>query len=228
MEGNAVLKHIVIDLEMNKIVKQYRDTLKLSSELIEVGAVRMNEKFELVDTYQTYVSPDFGKMDGRIIQLTGITDDKLVGAPKFAEVMDDFAKWIGREKTQFYSWSMSDIRQFQNEAEFKKYRGKIIHKMEVNWNDFQEEYSNLLGIEKKIKLKQAVSAADYEFTGAEHTALADAINTAEILRLSKKPEEFERVMKPVLDLFRPEAGKTTLLEMCPEFFASLSSIPKGD
>ena len=100
--------------------------------------------------------------------------------------------------------------------------------MEVNWNDFQEEYSNLLGIEKKIKLKQAVSAADYEFTGAEHTALADAINTAEILRLSKKPEEFERVMKPVLDLFRPEAGKTTLLEMCPEFFASLSSIPKGD
>jgi Inhibitor of the KinA pathway to sporulation, predicted exonuclease len=228
MEGNAVLKHIVIDLEMNKIVKQYRDTFKLSSELIEVGAVKMSDKFEVVDTYQTYVSPDFGKMDERIIQLTGITDDKLEGAPKFAEVMDDFAKWIGREKTQFYSWSMSDIRQFQNEAEFKGYCGKIIRRMELNWNDFQEEYSNLLGIEKKIKLKQAVSAADYEFTGAEHTALADAINTAEILRLSKKPEEFERVMKPVLDLFRPEIGKTTLLEMCPEFFASLSGILKGD
>jgi inhibitor of KinA sporulation pathway (predicted exonuclease) len=227
MEGSAVLKHIVIDLEMNKIVKQYRDTLKLSSELIEIGAVRMNEKFEVIDTYQTYVSPDFGRMDERIIQLTGITDEKLKGAPKFAEVMDDFAKWIGREKTQFYSWSMSDIRQFQNEAEFKQYRGRIIHKMETNWNDFQEEYSNLLGIEKKIKLKQAVSAADYEFTGAEHTALSDAVNTAEILRLSKRPEEFEKVMKPVLDLFRPE-GNNTLLEMCPEFFASLSSIPKGD
>lgn len=132
------MKHIVIDLEMNKIVKQYRDTLKLSSELIEIGAVRMNEKFEVIDTYQTYVSPDFGRMDERIIQLTGITDEKLKGAPKFAEVMDDFAKWIGREKTQFYSWSMSDIRQFQNEAEFKQYRGRIIHKMETNWNDFQE------------------------------------------------------------------------------------------
>ena len=193
------MKHIVIDLEMNKIVKQYRDTFKLSSELIEVGAVKMSDKFEVVDTYQTYVSPDFGKMDEKIIQLTGITDDKLVGAPKFAEAMDDFAKWIGRGKTQYYSWSMSDIRQFQNEAEFKGYYGKIIRRMELNWNDFQEEYSNLLGIEKKIKLKQAVSAADYEFTGAEHTALADAINTAEILRLSKRPEEFERVMKPVLD-----------------------------
>lgn len=46
------MKHIVIDLEMNKIVKQYRDTFKLSSELIEVGAVKMSDKFEVVDTYQ--------------------------------------------------------------------------------------------------------------------------------------------------------------------------------
>lgn len=222
------MNHIVIDLEMNKIVKQYRELHKLSSELIEIGAVRMNGQFEVIDTYQTYVSPDFGRMDERIIQLTGITDAKLIGAPKFAEAMDDFSKWIGKEKTQFYSWSMSDIRQFQNEAEFKKYHGKIIRKMEMSWNDFQQEYSNLLGIEKKIKLKQAVSAADYEFTGAEHTALSDAINTAEILRLSKNPEEFERVMKPVLDLFRPEKGESTLLDMCPEFFASLSKIPKGD
>lgn len=180
----------------------------------------MNGAFDVVDTYQTYVSPDFGKMDEKIIQLTGITDDKLVGAPKFAEAMDDFAKWIGRGKTQYYSWSMSDIRQFQNEAEFKEYKGGIIRKMEVSWNDFQQEYSRLLGIEKKIKLKQAVAAADYEFTGAEHTALSDAVNTAEILSLSKDKAKFEQVMKPVLDLFRTETGENTLLDMCPEFFAS--------
>ena len=209
------MNHIVIDLEMNKIVRQCRDAYKLSSELIEIGAVKMNSKFEVIDTYQTYVSPDYGSMDERIIELTGITDDKLVGAPKFAEAMDDFAEWIGSEKTQYYSWSMSDIRQ---------YSGNIIRKMEVSWNDFQQEYSVLLGIEKKIKLKQAVAAADYEFTGAAHTALADAVNTAEILRLSKNKEEFERVMKPVLDLFRPEKEESTLLDMCPEFFASLPKL----
>lgn len=228
VEGSGFVKHIVIDLEMNKIVKQYRDSHKLSSELIEIGAVRMNDRFEVIDTYQTYVSPDYGKMDERIVELTGITDEKLVGAPKFAEAMDAFAAWIGKEKTQYYSWSMSDIRQFQIEAEFKEYKGKIIHRMERNWNDFQQEYSRLLGIEKKIKLKQAVAAADYEFTGAEHTALSDAVNTAEILRLSKDPERFERVMKPVLDLFRTEKRENTLLDMCPEFFASLSGMSKGE
>ena len=218
------MNHIVIDLEMNKKEKQFRDPYRLSSELIEIGAVKMDQKFEILDTYQTYVSPDFGKMDERIIELTGITDDKLIGAPKFAQAMDDFAVWIGKEKTKYYSWSLSDIRQFQNESDFKEYKGPILAKMKANWNDFQEEYSRLLGIQKKIKLKQAVASADYEFTGAVHTALADAVNTAEILRLSKNKEEFERVMKPVLDLFRPEKQESTLLDMCPEFFASLQAM----
>ncbi|MCH5267899.1 MAG: exonuclease domain-containing protein [Lachnospiraceae bacterium] len=214
------MNHIMIDLEMNKIEKQYRDNLKLSSELIEIGAVKMNDAFEMIEQYQTYVMPEFGAMDPRIVELTGITDDKLTGARDFSAVMDDFARWIGTNQTTFYSWSMCDIRQFQTEAAFKGYTGKIISRMESHWVDFQEEYSRLLGIEKKIKLKQAVSSADYEFTGAPHTALADAVNTAEILRLSKDAAQFERVMKPVLDLFRPEKQESTLLDMCPEFFAS--------
>lgn len=220
------MNHIVIDLEMNMIEKQHCGEYSLSSELIEIGAVRMDEQFNLLDTYQTYVSPVYGKMDARITKLTGITDDMLVGAPEFAEAMDDFAVWVGFERAQFYSWSMSDIRQFQNESAFKGYHGKLLLKMEKNWNDFQKEFSRLLGIEKRIRLKQAVSSADYTFTGAQHTALADAVNTAEILKLSRDKGEFERVMKPVLDLFRPEWQNNTLLDMCPEFFASLTDLPK--
>lgn len=215
------MKHIMIDLEMNKIEKQVKNNRKLSSELIEIGAVKMNEQFDILDKYQSYVAPDFGAMDPLIVNLTGITDEMLVGAPGFAQAMDNFAEWIGEEPAQFYSWSLSDIRQFQNESKFKDYHGEIILRMEKNWNDFQQEYSRLLGIAKKIKLNEAVAAADYEFTGDQHTALADAVNTAEILRLSKNPKEFERVMKPVLDLFRAEKEEPTLMDMYPEFFASL-------
>ena len=125
------MNHIVIDLEMNKIVKQIRGDSKLSSELIEIGAVKMDDHFQVIDTYQSYVSPDYGKMDKKIIELTGITDDKLVGAPGIKRL------WINlqngsAEKTQFYSWSLSDIRQFQAEAEFKEYKGEILPRMEAN------------------------------------------------------------------------------------------------
>ena len=180
-----MLKHIMIDLEMNKIKKQYRDDKKLANELIEIGAVKMDDDFNEVDRYQSYVMPDYGKMDSHIIKLTGITDEKLEGAPRFKDAMQDFEKWIGGGAVTFYSWSMADIRQFQTESAFKEYQSETLRKMEKNWIDFQEEYSRLLGIDKRIKLKQAVSSADYDFKGAQHTALADAVNTAEILKLSK-------------------------------------------
>ncbi len=215
------MNHIMIDLEMNTIQRRISEDKRLSSELIEIGAVKMDENYEVTDKYQSYVSPQYGEMDVLITQLTGITDDMLEGAPCFQEALDAFARWIGEEPARFYSWSMADLRQFQNEAAFKGYTGEIIARMEKNWTDFQQEYSRLLGISRKIKLNEAVGAADYEFTGDQHTALADAVNTAEILRLSKDPKEFERVMKPVLDLFRPEKKEQTLLEMHPEFFAAL-------
>ncbi len=219
------MQHIMIDLEMNKIEKQWRGKNKLSSELIEIGAVRMDEQFVVKDTYQSYVKPEFGPMDAVIIELTGITDDKVKDAPGFAEAMDDFTAWIGNDETQFYSWSMSDIRQFQNEAVFKSYPGTIIEQMETHWTDFQEEFRRLLGLHHRIKLSYAVSAADYEFQGAQHTALADAINTAEILRLSKDPERFRTVMQPVLDLVSSERKEQTLMDMCPDFFAAFMDPP---
>ena len=220
------MQHIMIDLEMNKIEKQWRGKNKLSSELIEIGAVRMDEQFVVTDTYQSYVKPEFGPMDAVIIELTGITDDKVKDAPGFAEAMDDFTAWIGNDETQFYSWSMSDIRQFQNEAVFKSYPGTIIEQMETHWTDFQEEFRRLLGLHHRIKLSYAVSAADYEFQGAQHTALADAINTAEILRLSKDPERFRTVMQPVLDLVSSERKEQTLMDMCPDFFAAFMDPPE--
>ena len=44
-----MLKHIMIDLEMNKIKKQYRDDKKLANELIEIGAVKMDDDFNTAD-----------------------------------------------------------------------------------------------------------------------------------------------------------------------------------
>ena len=104
------MQHIMIDLEMNKIEKQWRGKNKLSSELIEIGAVRMDDHFEVVDTYQSYVKPEFGTMDAVIIDLTGITDDKVKDAPGFAEAMDDFTEWIGPGETKTLLFLVSSSR----------------------------------------------------------------------------------------------------------------------
>ena len=47
------MKHIVVDLEMNPVGKEYRDIRrKLNGEIIEIGAVRLNEDFVQEDEFQ--------------------------------------------------------------------------------------------------------------------------------------------------------------------------------
>ena len=50
------MKHIVVDLEMNPVAKEHREIRrKLNGEIIEIGAVRLNENFEQEDEFQCYV-----------------------------------------------------------------------------------------------------------------------------------------------------------------------------
>ena len=72
------------------------ETTGLSSRtdrIIEIGAVILKNGQE-VDRFQTFVDPE-RKLDRKIVDLTGITDDMLVGAPKIEEVLPKFLEFIG-------------------------------------------------------------------------------------------------------------------------------------
>ena len=72
------------------------ETTGLSSRedtIIEIGAVRMKGGQELA-RFQTFVDP--GRMlERKIVDLTGITDDMLVGAPKIEEVLPQLLEFVG-------------------------------------------------------------------------------------------------------------------------------------
>ncbi len=61
--------------------------------IIEIGAVLMKNGKEL-DRFQTFVAPG-RKLEKKIIDLTGITDDMLVGAPDIAQVLPKFLEFVG-------------------------------------------------------------------------------------------------------------------------------------
>ncbi len=72
------------------------ETTGLSSKndtIIEIGAVLMKNGQEL-DRYQTFVDPG-RTLDKKIIELTGITDDMLIGAPKIEEALPKFLEFVG-------------------------------------------------------------------------------------------------------------------------------------
>ena len=72
------------------------ETTGLSSRtdtIIEIGAVIMKEGRE-VDRFQTFVAPG-RKLEQKIIELTGITDNMLLGAPTIEDVLPKFLEFVG-------------------------------------------------------------------------------------------------------------------------------------
>ncbi len=65
----------------------------LHDTIIEIGAVVFKQGKE-IDRFQTFVDPG-RKLEKKIIDLTGITDAMLVGAPKIDEVLPKFLEFVG-------------------------------------------------------------------------------------------------------------------------------------
>ena len=61
--------------------------------IIEIGAVRMKNGEEL-ERFQTFVDP-CRKLDRKIMELTGISDDMLEGAPMIEEALPKFLEFVG-------------------------------------------------------------------------------------------------------------------------------------
>ena len=71
------------------------ETTGLSSandRIIEIGAVVMKNGEEL-DRFQTFVDPQ-RPLEKKIVELTGITDEMLKGAPKIEKVLPEFLKFV--------------------------------------------------------------------------------------------------------------------------------------
>ena len=72
------------------------ETTGLSSRddrIIEIGAVILKDGQE-IRRFQTFVDPE-RPLDRKIVELTGITEEMLVGAPKIEKVLPEFLEFVG-------------------------------------------------------------------------------------------------------------------------------------
>ena len=198
------MKHIVVDLEMNPIGKEYKEIRrKLNGEIIEIGAVRLSEKFVQEDKFQCYVCPEYGLVKKHITELTGITQEQVSGQRVFAESFKNFVDWIGASETKIYSWSMSDIKQLRKECRLKV-PDFDVNWLDMRWVDLQQAFDDRLGLHNSLALKHALGAMGRRFEGTQHSALADAINTSAVLM--QDDEKFRETMRPVLEILEPSEG----------------------
>ena len=130
-------KYVVIDLEMCKVPKGFRrNTFGYSKELIQIGAVLLDETFDITDTFVTLVKPEYGLVDSYIENLTGISREDTNNAPNTIEAINSFLEWLP-EDAILVSWSDNDEHQLRKEIKGKNINIERLNSLLNNWVDCQ-------------------------------------------------------------------------------------------
>lgn len=212
------MKHIVVDLEMNNVARKSEARKICCMETIEIGAVMLDDNYQEISSFRTYVKPEYNEtVMPKITDLTGITNAMVMNAPKFREALRMFTNWcLGTgDQVTIYAWSDSDFSQIRKEMELKSYEVSEEERLllDTEWTDFQKQFDGHLGFEKQVSLKMALEMAGIGFSGREHDALDDARNTAELLQTFMDGDAFDRTLKKIEEVMKPVSVGTTLGSM---------------
>ncbi|MBR5479796.1 MAG: exonuclease domain-containing protein [Clostridia bacterium] len=182
-------KYVIVDLEMCNVPKRNRsETYHLKNELIQIGAVVVDESLEITDEFMTFVAPEFGVVDAFIEKLTGISKKDVDGAPCIKEALEMFLSWLPDDAV-LVSWSDSDEAQIRKETEAKGIAIENLYHYLETWLDCQKTFSEKMDAQKNYRLSEALIIADIDYDEGAHDALVDAKNTARLfIKMEREPE----------------------------------------
>jgi inhibitor of KinA sporulation pathway (predicted exonuclease) len=182
-------KYVVLDLEMCRVPRGAKcENFQAPRELIQIGAVLLDEQYKVVDTFMTFVKPQYGWVDDYIRRLTGIQPSSLIEAPSTEQALKMFANWLP-EDAVLVTWSESDVYQIDDEMYFKGIELPELDEYLDTYIDCQQIFSEKMNADKIYKLSEALALTGADCTKGEHDALEDARNTASLF-VKLQCEEF--------------------------------------
>lgn len=212
------MKYIILDLEMNAVPKDKTEIFNICHmEIIEYGAVALNEKYEEVAQFSTYVKPRFNDViEERFVEMTGITTEMVQDAPEFEEAFGMFCRWCEglQDEIEIITWSNNDEMQIRKEMKQKHYEiSDSEEKLLSVFRDFQRDFCNLLGLNRVIALEKAIDLMGLDFQGKQHDAFHDARNTAEIFAICFDEKRDKSVLNRVKEALHPKKVGVSLGDM---------------
>ena len=115
------MDYIVMDLEWNQNPygksNYYPD---LPFEIIEIGAVRVSEDREILDSYQQVIRPRvYKKLHYKIREITHFTEEELKEGKDFKRAIIEFLDWCG-DDYMFCTWGSMDLTELQKNMKHYK------------------------------------------------------------------------------------------------------------
>lgn len=168
------MKYIILDLEATCWEK--RD--KQPNEIIEIGAVCINEEKQIISEFNRFVKPTVHTMlSDFCTELTSITQQQVDDAQLFPIVLEEFQNWILSFGVEYLlcSWGFYDRVQFKNDCE--------LHGLATDWLESHISLKHQYAIIRQTRsmgMKNALKNEKITLVGTHHRGIDDAKNIAKI------------------------------------------------
>ena len=174
-------RNIVIDLEFTPVSKDH-GVGGLKQEIIEIGAVKLDDRGEFCGEFSRLVSPELADgVERHVKALTSISSYDAYNAEPLNVVLFQFQNWIGDLSARMITWSGADKLQLKRECRAKRIP---TDRMPGDWLDIQPLFPALMGIDRELVALE--DAAEWYGISAQdehlHHALTDARITAGLLK----------------------------------------------
>ena len=175
------MNYIVLDLEWNQSSRNEKTNIRLNFEIIEIGAVRLNDKKVMVSEFSQLVKPqvyrEMHKITSRLIHLQM---QELEQGRSFVEVMQDFLAWCGEEEYVFCTWGPADLHELQNNMRYYNMRPLAVGP--IKFLDVQKLFALAFDDGRNRRsLEYAVDCLKIEKDIPFHRAFSDAYYTGKVL-----------------------------------------------
>ncbi len=194
------MNYIIFDLEWNNAYNYA--TKGFMNEIIEIGAVKLDERLKIIDTFKQMIYPRYTKkLSSRCKRLTKITPEEISeNGIDFTEAFARFAKWGKGDSNVFMSWSNSDL--FVLSQNFVQYTGSASVDFIHRYCDAQKYCMSFISKEDNPNGNQVALERCAELFGIEvdteslHRALTDCYVTAECLRKVYNRDKIKNYIRP--------------------------------
>lgn len=175
------MHYITLDLEWNQayqqkaLAVQKRLECRLRGEVIQIGAVKLDEGMNIIGSYRITVRPRFFKnIQKHVARLTGIDQTMADNGVPLPEAIERFHRWCG-EDFAFLTWGPDDIPMLEENLR--------AHRLELTWlspsYDLQRIFNHQTdGGKTQRSLEYAMEYFALEQNLPAHDALNDAYFTA--------------------------------------------------
>ncbi|MEA4972324.1 DNA polymerase III PolC-type [bioreactor metagenome] len=200
------MNYIVFDLEFNqsfdfKTGSHVKSNPECPFEIIQIGAVKMNQDFQNIGEFNFYIRPViYRRLHPYVEKITGITQEIMENGIPFEQAYNDFLTFVSKDDI-LCSWGNDDIKSLFRNVRYHKLSSSKIPDRYMNIQSFATSYLNYEP-GKAIGLKNAVDMLGVNIESDFHNALNDATYTAEVFKIvcpeilvteKFKPSDIKRV-----------------------------------